>query len=456
MTRSPDGGDAGRTRVARSPRLFGVLLICFLTVIFDGYDIIVYGSVLPGLLHEPGWHLGTAEAGAIGSYALVGMLFGALVSGPLADRIGRRRLILAAVTWFTVFTVLTAFAPSVTVFGLLRLLTGLGLGGVLPSAVAFTVEFAPPGRRQMFNGLMSIGFPLGGILAAVLGLVLLAPFGWRSMFLAGAAPAVLILPFAFAFLPESPAYLYAHGRIDEAKRTARRFGLVLADTETDSGREATGLRSVLSRRHFRATVVFGLASLCALLLTYGLNTWLPQIMQQSGYALGSSLRFLLALNLGSIVLSTIAAIAADRFGPKIAVLAAFVAAGLSLLLLGLRVAPGLLVLAVAVAGLGGTGTQALIHGYVAAHYSPGARGSALGVVLATGRIGAILGPIVGGLILASGAALGWNFVVFALPALLGAGLIACGPRTAGRPRPPAPGPAAEPPREAASPHSGNG
>jgi AAHS family benzoate transporter-like MFS transporter len=409
-------------------RAYGVVAICFLTAIFDGYDIIVYGSVLPHLLTEPGWHLSKAEAGAIGSYTLVGMLVGALMSGPLADRIGRRHLILAAITWFTVFTALSAFAPSPEILGILRLLTGFGLGGVLPSAIALTVEFAPPPRRQMFNGLISAGLPLGGILAAVMGLVLLADFGWRAMFVVGFAPAILILPFAIAFLPESPAHLLALGRTEDATRLAKRYDLGGAGLEPDSGREPKGIRPVVGRRHLWATTLFGLASLCALLLAYGLNTWLPQIMREAGYPLGPSLQFLLALNLGAMVLGTLASIAADRFGPKPVVMASFAAAGASLLFLGLRPGPALLAVAVAVAGLGGTSTQALIHGYVAAYYPPGVRASALGVVLATGRIGAILGPVVGGLILASGAALGWNFVIFAAPALLGALLITFGPR----------------------------
>lgn len=433
MASSPAPYGAHANLPITTRRAYGVVAICFLTAIFDGYDIIVYGSVLPQLLTEPGWHLGKAEAGAIGSCALIGMLVGALISGPLADRIGRRRLILAAITWFTVLTASSALAPSPEIFGILRFLTGLGLGGVLPSAIALTAEVAPAQHRQMFNGLISAGLPLGGILAAAMGIMLLADHSWRSMFLVGLAPAILILPFAIAFLPESPARARALGSTDEIKRVPRRFGPGETTFEPVSAREATGLRMVVSGPHLRSTTLFSLASLCALLLAYGLNTWLPQIMREAGYPLGSSLQFLLALNLGAMILGTVASIAADRFGPKAAVITSFAAAGASLLLLSLRPGAGLLALAVAVAGLGGTGTQALIHGYVAAHYPPHARASALGVVLATGRIGAILGPLAGGLILASGAVLSWNFAVFAAPALLGALLIASGPRVV-RPR----------------------
>ncbi|HEY0816327.1 MAG TPA: aromatic acid/H+ symport family MFS transporter [Pseudonocardia sp.] len=410
---------------SRSPLI--VVALCFLTLIFDGYDNIVYGSVVPALLAEPVWHLGPAAVGVIGSYAAVGMLFGALISGPLADRIGRRRLILIAITWFSVFTALCAVAPTPGVLGLLRLVAGLGLGGVLPSAVALTIEFAPRSRRQLFNAVMSTGFPLGGLLAAVVALLLLPDHGWRAMFLVGLVPVVIIVPLAAAYLPESPGHLASRGRRDEAAEIARRYGLDVAGVQ-DEEVASSGLRAVLTGRNLGPTLLFGVGSFCALLLTYGLSTWLPQIMRQAGYPLGSALQFLLLLNLGAIVLGVVAGWVADRRGPKFAIICSFAAAGLSLLLLGTGPGAVLVGIGVFVAGLGGTATQVLVHGYVAAYFSAANRASALGVVLALGRLGAIVGPLLGGLLLASGLAIGGNFLVFAIPALLGLLATALGPR----------------------------
>ena len=144
---------------------------------FDGYDLIVYGSVVPSLLAEPGWNLGPAQAGAIGSYALIGMLVGALGAGAVTDVIGRRRIMLIGITWFSLMMILCAFAPTPGVFGLLRFLAGLGLGEVMPSAIALTVEFAPRDRRQLYNALMFVGYSVGGVLAAVLALALVADHG---------------------------------------------------------------------------------------------------------------------------------------------------------------------------------------------------------------------------------------------------------------------------------------
>jgi AAHS family benzoate transporter-like MFS transporter len=432
----------------RSPLL--VVAVCFLAVMFDGYDIIVYGSALPSLLAEPGWNLGPAEAGAIGAYALFGMLLGALAAGPVADRIGRRRVILLAIVWFSVLSAVAALAPDAMVFGGSRFLTGLGLGALLPSAVAMTVEFAPAHRRQFYNGLISMGFPIGGLGAALVALAVVEAHGWRPLFWVGALPLVVVLPLAALLLPESPGFLIAAGRSVQARATAGRFGLEPA-TLTMSAR--TGRRkpwAVVAGGRLAATAVLAGASFCTLLVVYGLNTWLPQLMRHAGYPLGSALQFQLLLNLGALVLGTSAAAVSDRVSPKWSVVSGFAAAAVCLLVMA--TGPGHVVLAIAlfVAGLGGTATQALIHGYVAAYYPVELRATALGVVLAVGRVGAILGPVLGGLLAATGASLGATFLAFAAPAVVGGVIVSAGPRVR---RHPAPSAAVEIGRPAGDPHA---
>ncbi|GAA5156056.1 aromatic acid/H+ symport family MFS transporter [Pseudonocardia eucalypti] len=393
-----------------------VVAICFLTIVCDGYDLIVYGSVVPSLLAEPDWHLGPAGAGAIGSYALAGMLIGALAAGAVTDLVGRRVIMLAGIAWFSVAMALCALAPTPELLGLFRFVAGLGLGGVLPSAIALTVEYAPPGRRQLYNALMFAGYSVGGVLAAALALALVAEHGWRVMFWIGASPLVLVLPLAVAFLPESASYLAAK----------------------DRPAERVGLRGLFSGAQLGPTLLFGAASFCGLLLVYGLNTWLPQIMRAAGYPLGSALQFLLVLNVGAIVGAVGASALADRFGPKPVTAAAFLAAAGCLLLLTQRPATALLMGAVAVAGLGSVGTQILLNGYIAAHYPATARASALGWALGVGRAGAIVGPLLGGWVLAAQLGFAWNFYGFAVPALAGALLVAFCPRVPRVRREPAP------------------
>lgn len=142
-----------------------VVMLCFLTIVADGYDLIVYGATVPSLLEEPGWGMSKAAAGLIGSWTLVGLMVGFLVAGPLADRIGRRKIMLAGVAWFSLGCAICAVATSPEFLGAARFFTGIGLGGVVPSAVALTAEFAPRNRKQIYNGLMLTGYSFGGIIA---------------------------------------------------------------------------------------------------------------------------------------------------------------------------------------------------------------------------------------------------------------------------------------------------
>jgi len=405
-----------------------VVALCFLTIVFDGYDLIVYGSAVPSLLAEPGWHLGPAQAGAIGSYALAGMLIGALGAGALTDLLGRRRIMLTGITWFSLMMIGCSVAPGPELLGVLRFLAGLGLGGVIPSAIALTVEYAPKARRQLYNALMFVGYSVGGVLAAVLALALAADHGWRPLMAIGAAPLLIVLPLAWRFLPESVGYLVAKGRDEDAIAVAHRYGIDLAALRGELAAAAPGVRALFRRGTLAATLLFGAASFCGLLLVYGLNTWLPQLMRQAGYPLGSALTFLLVLNVGAIVGAVAASLLADRFGPKPVTVAAFLLATVCLLLLSQRLASGVLFGAVALAGLGSVGTQILVNGYVAVHYPARIRATGLGWALGVGRAGAIVGPLFGGWVLASGIGFEWNFYGFAVPALAGALLIGLVPR----------------------------
>ena len=401
-----------------------VVAVCFATIVFDGYDLVVYGTTVPSILAYQEWAVTPAQAGAIGSYALVGMLIGALVSGAVTDQIGHRKVLLACVTWFSVVMALTWLAPSPEVFGLLRFVAGLGLGGVVPTAIALTVEYSAPERRQLNNAVMYSGYSVGGIGAALLGLALLPEQDFRLLYLIGALPLVVVLPVAWKYLPESVAFLIAKGRTDEARAQADRFGLdysavaarVLKQAERVGGWQG---KALFSRAYLRATLLFAAASFCGLLLVYGLNTWLPQIMRKAGYDLGSSLAFLLVLNAGAVIGAIGASRIADRIGVRPVAITAFSCAAVSVILLSFSQPTAVLFGLVALAGLGSVGTQILVNGYVATYYPDNLRATALGWSLGVGRTGAIAGPLLGGLVAGSALGYQWNFYLFALVAAIG-------------------------------------
>ena len=143
-----------------------VIFLCFLAIVFDGYDLVVYGAIVPKLLAYQPWGLTPVQTGAIGSYALAGMFIGAILIGYLTDVVGRRKIMMVSIASFSVLMLLTAWAPTPELFGLFRFLAGLGLGGVIPTAIALTVEFSKLNRRNFNNALMFSGYAVGGILAA--------------------------------------------------------------------------------------------------------------------------------------------------------------------------------------------------------------------------------------------------------------------------------------------------
>jgi AAHS family benzoate transporter-like MFS transporter len=392
---------------------FLVLGLCFATIVFDGYDLIVYGSVVPELLDYGPWALTPQRVGNIGSLALAGMLFGALAVGALTDLIGRRKVLLGCLVWFSLAMGACAVAPSAGLFAAARFLAGLGLGGVMPTTVALTVEYAPADRHHRYNALMFSGYSVGGVLAALLAIWFLPDYGFRMLFALGMLPLVTIVPLAWRFLPESRQF-----------RAAKK--------------KQAGPRALFSGSNFAASLLFPLASFCGLLLVYGLNTWLPKIMQKAGYPLTSSLAFLVMLNVGAVIGALSGSTVADRFGAKLVTAAGFVVAAGAVLLMSQGLSIGVLYVVVAAAGLGSVGTQILLNGYVASYYGADHRASALGWTLGIGRLGAILGPTVGGWLLASSLGVDWNFYTFAIAAITGAALILCVPPLRGPARSGAP------------------
>ncbi|WP_191244615.1 MFS transporter [Amycolatopsis deserti] len=405
-----------------------VVALSTIALVFDGYDLVVYGTVLPTLLADPAQlgHISPGQAGALGSYALVGVLVGALAAGGLGDWIGRRKIMLLNLAWFSIGMGLTALTQNVTAFGFGRFVTGIGVGALVATVGALVAEFAPAGRRNRLNAIVYSGVPAGGVLASLLALVLADAVGWRGLFWVGALPIVLVLPLAIVKLPESAKWLAARGRDAEARAVSERTGVPLVAEPPVTDR--VGFPALATRALAWPTALLGLMSFAGLLLTYGLNTWLPKIMSDNGYGKSYSLTFLLVLNLGAIVGGLLASLWADRAGAKRVVVTTFVLAALTLALLPLDLPLVALLLAVAVAGVGTIGTQVLIYGLVSNYYPTRARAAGVAWCAGFGRLGGIVGPVIGGLLVGAGLGGTTAFYIFAGVALAAALVTALVPR----------------------------
>ncbi|MEY1579749.1 MFS transporter [Providencia manganoxydans] len=397
-----------------------VLLVCWMSILFEGYDVGVMGAVLPTLAEYKQWSLTPLELGALSSYALVGMFFGAFIIGTLSELYGRRRMLLICVCLFSLTMLGAALAPTPWFFGIMRFIGGIGLGGVIPVAAALTIEYSPAEKRSFNYGIMYSGYSLGILSAALVAIWLLEHFGWRSVIAFGALPLLLIWPMA-RILPESLEYLSHKGMHTQAQALADKLDIqyqapVQQHPQKQSIKDIVAV--VFAWRYLRATTCFWVALFCGMLLVYGLNTWLPSIMRKEGYNLGSSLTFLIVFSLASALGGLFLGKIADRYGVRGSVSFFFLlgAIGVGALIFKQNIYVNYLL--VAFAGVGSISAALILTGYIANYYPANVRASATGWALSFSRIGAMSGPMFGAYIASLGIASSWNFIAFVIVAVV--------------------------------------
>ncbi|WP_327584118.1 MFS transporter [Nonomuraea sp. NBC_00507] len=378
-----------------------MLIVVAIFAALEGYDLACYGVTVPSMLADRNMGGDAATAGTVGSLVAVGMMIGAALAGAAISRLGPRRLLLTGAGAFSAGMLACAVAPGFAVFGAARLLVGVGLGVVLPTLTAYVADLSEPGRRSRNVGLMMSGYALGALLAPLLGAGLLPHASWHWIYVIGAAPALVLLPIAARILPESPVHT------DRSARPAARSDLF-------------GLKPLLAPGTRTVTVLFWIASFCGLLLVFGISTWLPTIMRTSGYSLGSALLQTAAMWVGAGLGMIAGGRIADGIGIKPVVSTAFLVGSVSLIAMSTRPAIVLLFLLMFVSGLGFIGSQVMTNAFIVNRYPEDLRGAGIGWALSVGRLGAILGPAMGGWILSSQLGVEWNFYLFAIPGLIGA------------------------------------
>ncbi|MFI6493221.1 MFS transporter [Streptomyces sp. NPDC050564] len=399
---------------ARGGRLAALVVgLCWLVVLFDGLDMFIYGSVLPHMLETKALGIDPGKAGDVGSYATFGMLIGALSSGTVSDWVGRKKTIIVSTAVFSLASAVCASASSLGVFSFGRFLAGLGLGGLLPSAITLVTEYAPRGRGALIVGSLMTAHQAGGIVA---GFVALWTGDWRVSFWICVIPLFIGVPLAAKFLPESMAFLQAKGRDTEALALADRYGVELA--ARDKERPAAADRFSAVAALFRGglwvqTLLFWVASFGGLLLVYGVSQWLPSLMKANGYNLGSSIGFVIVINLGGIVGMLIGGRLTDRFGGSLISAIWFGATAIGIYSLSIHMPLALTYTVVFLTGMFLFSAQAMIYATVAARSNDDNRATAVGWTSGMGRFGAVFGPWLGGQLLATGSTTA-GFTAFAI------------------------------------------
>lgn len=400
-----------------------VLVWCLLIIIFDGYDLVIYGVALPLLMQQ--WSLTAVQAGLLASAALFGMMFGAMIFGTLSDRLGRKKTIMICVTLFSGFTFLGAFATNPVEFAILRFIAGLGIGGVMPNVVALMTEYAPKKIRSTLVAIMFSGYAIGGMTSALLGAWLVKDMGWQIMFLIAGIP-LLLLPIIWKFLPESLAFLIKSKNNQQAEQIIAKLD---PNTEINSKTQLIFNENIHTEAPVRAlfqdgrafsTFMFWIAFFMCLLMVYALGSWLPKLMLQAGYSLGASMLFLFALNIGGMVGAIGGGALADRFHLKPVITSMFVIGAAALILLGFNSPQIVLYSLIALAGAATIGSQILLYTFVAQFYPTTVRSTGMGWASGIGRIGAIIGPVLTGALLTFELPHQMNFLAIAIPGVIAA------------------------------------
>ncbi|WP_311215302.1 MULTISPECIES: aromatic acid/H+ symport family MFS transporter [unclassified Arthrobacter] len=399
--------------------------LCWLAMVLDGFDLVVLGTVIPTLIKTGELGFDAVGATFAATISLVGVGLGALFIAPLSDNFGRRKLLIACVAGFSLFTIGVAFAPNVAVFSLLRLLAGLGLGACLPAALAYMNDYAPAGSAGKSTTRTMTGYHVGAVATALLAIFIVP--NWRLMFIIGGVAGLVLLPFLWVKLPESlpeaaPAKAgeSAAGESKAVEPTAGGSAKAAAAVELSAGtKQKTGFRDLLQKPYPLVAVGIGIASFMGLLLVYGLNTWLPQLMAAAGYPVSTGLTLLLVLNVGAVAGLFLAGILADKHGTKKIVLLWFGLSAVLLAILSVKIQNEFLLnAAVFVTGVFVFSSQVLVYAWVSQLFPARLRGTALGFAAGVGRLGAIVGPAVTGTLVAANIAYPAGFYVFAAAGLL--------------------------------------
>ena len=404
-----------------------VAIWCGALVMIDGFDIGTTAYVVPVM--APLWQLTPAAFAPVFLSTLIGVLIGTLSSGPIADRFGRKCVVIAAALTFGSFEIATIFVEAIGPFITLRFLTGLGIGALMPISVALTAEYAPQRIRTTVTAIMYLGFPMGVGVGGFIAAEIIPTYGWQSMFVIGGVLPIILLAGAIFALPESIRFLVVRG--DQNARVAHLLNRLTGDARFTSddrfmiAEEKTKgfpVKHLFTEGRAVTTSLLWVVFFCNLLVIYFLNAWLPTVLRGSGVPLNDAFRLTGALSWGGIIGILILGPIVDRLGATRVVTCLFLFATMFVIAIGFA-GNSIPRLAISIVGCGGciTAGQSFSNVLAAALYPTTARSTGIAWALGIGRAGTLLGPVVGAALLSANVSAQGIFFSAGVPALIAAG-----------------------------------
>ena len=402
-----------------------IMVLCFFIVLFDGFDVAVMGFIAPSLIQE--WGLSKAAFGPVMSAGMIGLAIGALTAGPYADRLGRKKVLLIAVTGFSVLSLACAFARNPYELAALRLLTGIALGAALPNTTTLLSEYLPERNRSLFITLMFTGFNMGSGLGGFLAAWLIPLHGWQSVLLAGGALPLLLLPFMWSLLPESARFLAARNApsIQIAKVLNKLGGTFTAVTRftlaEPQAQQKAPLRMLFTEQYRFGTLALWATYFMGLLVIYLTMGWMPTLLREGGLSIERAATITGLFQIGGTVGAIVVGWAMDRRNPNAVIATSYALGGAFILLLGaFSLESSLLAFGVVAAGFCMSGAQTGLNAFAPGYYPTDFRATGVSWMLGIGRFGAIFGSLIGGVVLSLGLGLPLLFAMLSVPAFIAA------------------------------------
>ena len=402
-----------------------LLGLCFLVVAIDGFDTAIIGFIAPAIRAE--WSLQIATLGPLFAAGLLGLMVGAFASGPLADRHGRKTLLIGSMMLFGVASLASAFSAGLQSLIWLRFLTGVGLGGAMPTTITIASEYCPRARRSSLVTLMFCGFTIGSAMGGFIASHVLPIYGWRALLIGGGVAPIALAPVLGWILPESVRYLVMKGGSQERVAHVLRRIAPAADF---SGARFVGaapptvspVRQLFGGGLFTGTLLLWLSFFMSLLVVYLLTNWMPTLIQQtSGATLSDAARMAAMFQIGGTLGAIVVGWLMDRFEPHAVLCGIYAAGAVSVILISVSTAtPTLMTCAVFAAGLCISGGQVGANALSAAFYPTPYRATGVSWANGVGRSGSIIGSLLGGMLLGSGWPATTVYALAAIPVITSA------------------------------------
>lgn len=404
------------------------IAMCVLLNALDGFDVLSMSFAGPGIAAE--WELDKAVLGWVLSMELIGMAAGSIVLGQVADRIGRRPMVIACLSVMAIGMAATALAQTVTALALTRVVTGFGIGGMLSTSNALVSEYANRRARGTAVAVMAAGFPLGSIIGGTIIIPMLADGGWRLIFVFGASVTALSLPLILLLLPESPDYLLAARTPDALARVNRaltRLGHAALDALPTAKAKAGGfpLATLFQGKMAFVTLALTAAYFLHILAVYFMLKWLPKIVVDMGYPVTTGSAALIAVNIGGLIGGLVFSMVLLRAQPRVVLMVFLLGSGCGYGVFGLLSGSlDLMRYASVAASFWANGAMVGIYALAAISFPPAIRSGGVGFVIGVGRFGAALGPVIGGALFAAGYSLALVATLMGLASVLAAAMVA--------------------------------